>query len=212
MIKHILIIGFSFFLFACASALVAPKYEPTTSIKEEEYRRNKESNGLVLVAATGKRVWGCGSYENAELRSIGFDRLPSNKTEESPPDLVINTSDRGFMNYAYLLPPGTYAISYINIKVARSMSDVGYITANRSSLVKNDGGSFTVGAGENVYIGHFGIDCAYGPSLWRYYSEDQSSFNELVSSYKANYPYLSLENVSYRLFSSKDFGHEFKLQ
>ncbi len=213
-IKILSIFVLSLVLSSCASVVVQHTYAPTGGINELEYSDSKESKGLVLLAATGKRTWGCGNYENAELRSIGFDRLPSNKSLDSVPDLVINSSQQGFMNLAYMLEPGTYAISYINIKVASSVSDVGYITAKRSTLLDSSmpkGGTFTVIAGESVYIGHFGLDCAYGPTLWRFYAEDRNSFNDFVAGYSSYYPYLSLGIVSYRLFSTKDFGHEFTL-
>lgn len=110
-----------------------------------------------------------------------------------------------------MLEPGTYSLSYINIKVASSVKNIGYITANRSNLL-GKGGTFTVVKNEAVYIGHFGLDCTYGPTMWRYYAEDKNTFDELVSSYTSYYPYLSLSNVSYRLFSTKEFGHEFTLE
>lgn len=211
MINRVTVTLLSTLLISCASGVIQHKYAPTAGINQEEYIANKATSGLVLVAASGKRVWGCGSYQNAELRSIGFDLLPSDKNDELPPDFVINVSAQGFMNYAFLLPPGTYAISYTSIKVASSASEVGYITANRSALAQR-GGTFSVGPGENVYIGHFGIDCSLGPTLWRYYAEDNKSFNKMVSDYKSYYPYLSLDRVSYRLFSTEEFGHEFILR
>jgi len=215
MIKSLSVAFLSLLLSSCASVLVQHTYEPTDGINEANYSETKNIKGLVLVAATGKRTWGCGNYENAELRSVGFDLMGSVNGVASKPDLVINVSDQGFTNYAYMLEPGTYAISYINIKVANSIKNVGYITANRSSLLddqsKPKGGTFTVVGGEGVYIGHFGLDCAYGPTLWRYYSEDRDSFDSLVASYASHYPYISLKNISYRLFSTKNFGRNFIL-
>jgi hypothetical protein len=210
-IIKLLIFTVSLVLFSCGSPLVKNTYNPTASISKIEYLKSKESKGLVLLAASGKRTWSCGSYENAELRSVGFDRLSNNKEIDSPPDFIVNNSQQGFSNYAYMLEPGTYALSYLNIKVASSAKSVGYITANRSSLLEK-GGTFIVKANEAVYIGHFGLDCAYGPTMWRYYAEDENAFDELVSSYKSQYSYLSLDNVFYRLFSTKDFGHEFTLE
>lgn len=193
-----------------------PVYPPSEGLNKSQYVKYKQTMGVVLVAATGQRTWNCGEFENAELRSIGFDLVPSQKPDNAAPDLVINTSEQGFMNYAYLLEPGTYAVSFINIKVARSMKDVGYVTASRSNLIHKaeeaKGGTFSVRAGEVVYIGHFGLDCAYGPTLWRYYSEDRESFEGLVRDYGSYFPYLSLENVSYRLFDTKEFGREYTLQ
>jgi hypothetical protein len=201
-----------FFLASCSSVLRAYDYPETDDVTKETY--TSEEKGVVLVTTSGSRVWGCGSYENAELRSIGFDLEPSVKEKEAIPDLVINSTSDGHLNYAFLLEPGTYGISSISIKVARAMSDVGYINANRSALMegpKSKGGTFSVNAGETVYIGHFALDCAYGPTLWRFYLEDREGFNSYVDEYKAAYPYLDLDDVKYRLFTTKEFGHDFAL-
>lgn len=202
------------FLISCASVLVQHKYEGTEDVEKESYLQNAETKGVVLVTASGSRDWGCGGYENAELRSIGFDFQPSSKAPDAAPDLVINSTTDGHLNYAFQLAPGTYGISYINIKVSRSMSDIGYTTATRSSLISDGvskGGSFTVGEGEAVYIGHFALDCAYGPTLWRFYLEDQEGFDSYVQEFKSAYPFLNLESVKYQLFSTKEFGHDFEL-
>ncbi len=73
------------------------------------------------------------------------------------------------------------------------------------------GGTFAVNAGEVVYIGHFALDCDYGPTLWRFYLEDREGFDSYIDEYKSAYPYLDLENVKYQLFSTKEFGHGFTL-
>ncbi len=201
-----------FFLVSCSSVLIKHDYLATDDVSKEIYESEEKS--VVLVTTSGSRAWGCGSYENAELRSIGFDLEPSAKEKESIPDLVINSTPDGHLNYAFLLEPGTYGISYISIKVARSMSDVGYINANRSSLIEGSaskGGSFTINAGETVYIGHFALDCAYGPTLWRFYLEDREGFDSYVNEYKVAYPFLDLNDVKYRLFTTKEFGHDFAL-
>jgi hypothetical protein len=200
------------FLASCSSVLINHDYVATDDVSKETH--TSKTKGIVLVTTSGGRTWGCGSYENAELRSIGFDLEKSAKEKESIPDLVINSTPDGHMNYAFALEPGTYGISYISIKVARSMSDVGYINANRSALMEgplSKGGSFTVIAGETVYIGHFALDCAYGPALWRFYLEDREGFEGYVDEYKAAYPYLDLNDVKYRLFTTQEFGHDFAL-
>jgi len=210
--KKFAVLSLLFFLASCSSVLINHDHAATDDVSKEKY--TSEAKGIVLVTASGSRAWGCGSYENAELRSIGFDLEPSTKGKESIPDLVINSTPDGHLNYAFLLEPGTYGISYISIKVARSKSDVGYINANRSALVvgsASKGGSFTVNAGETVYIGHFALDCAHGPTLWRFYLEDREGFDGYVGEYKAAYPYLDLNDVKYRLFTTKKFGHDFVL-
>ncbi len=173
--------------------------------------------GVVLLAANWSREWNCGGFENAELRSVGFDLLPKRYADDKrSPDFVVNGSAGrpGFMNYAFLLEPGTYAISYTKVKIARSVSDVGYYTAVRSDLFESGnpkGGTFELSAGEVVYIGHFGLDCTLQPMMWRYYAENKDSFQEFVESYKPHYPFLKLDSVRYRLFKTKEFGHDFSL-
>ena len=199
---------------SCSSVLIQHNYQATNDVDRETYNNESNEKGIVLLSTSGSRAWNCGTYENAELRSIGFDLEPSTKAEGSPPDLVINSTPDGHLNYAVLLQPGTYGISYISIKAARSMSDVGYINTNRAVLMDgatSKGGSFTVNAGEPVYIGHFALDCTYGPTLWRFYLEDAEAFDDYINEYKAAYPYLNLDNAKYRLFTTKEFGHDFEL-
>jgi hypothetical protein len=119
-----------------------------------------------------------------------------------------------FLNYAFILPPGEYALSGVSIKVARSISEVGYLKAKRSDLIKDgkpDGGSFTVAAGEIVFIGNFFLDCQTGPMLWRYYPERQEDFQKQVAEYRAKFPFLEAERFRYRLFKTKYFGTDHEL-
>ena len=118
------------------------------------------------------------------------------------------------MNYAFLLDPGKYGISYVQVKVAKSISDVGYFRATRKELFDSDsprGGTFEVRAGEVVYIGHFGLDCTGQPILWRFYIENEKDFQEFVDRYRTHYPYVDLNNVKYRLFKTTLFGTDFHL-
>ena len=146
------------FLHACTSTLIQHEFSPTPSITEGQYSQEEKGKGLVLVSANWQRVWSCGGYENAELRSIGFDRMPSLQSSDSEsPDLVLNGSPTGprISNFAYLVEPGTYGLSYFQIKVAESVSEVGYRFASRSLLLNNEGskaGSFHIKAGEAVNL------------------------------------------------------------
>lgn len=72
------------------------------------------------------------------------------------------------MNYAFLVEPGEYLLSAFSVRVAKSVSKVGYFKAERGELVSagtSKGGSFTVSVGEIVYIGHFALDCFQNPVL-----------------------------------------------
>lgn len=200
---------------SCASEMVHHDFAATPSVTQSQYAESSKTMGAVVLAVNSNRYWGCGGYENAELRTVGFDLMPSKYTNnEQPPDFVINGSAGGpdFIIYSSMLLPGTYAISRIKIKVAKSMSDVGYLTADRSSLFDSNsplGGTFDVSAGEVVYLGHFGLDCADQPMLWRYYKEDEESFKELKNKLKTYIPYLN--DANFRLFKTSQFGHDFSL-
>lgn len=76
---------------------------------------------------------------------------------------------------------------------------------------KSLGGTFDVGAGEAVYLGHFYLDCSQQPILWRYYPEGRDEFNGYLASLKKIYPALDVEKVVFRLFQTKEFGQDYKL-
>lgn len=214
LIKASVVVALPILLTACASTTVTHTYPETLPVTQQAYTASAKEKGLLLVTTSGSRTWGCGEYENAELRSIGFDRQPSKKQGDVPADLIINSTPEGHKNHVFLLEPGVYGISYFSIKAAKSMLDIGYINANRKQLIENGksiGGSFSVNPGEVVYIGHFALDCAYSPIPWRYYIEGEASFNNYVSEFKSLHPYLNLEKVNYRLFSTKEFGQDYEL-
>jgi hypothetical protein len=163
------------------------------------------------------RKWGCGAYENAQIITFSFDKMPSGpRAKEAAADFVLTTPNRllvdpKFISYAFLLDPGKYALSHTKVKAARSASDVGHFTADRSLLLK-DGeshGRFHVDAGETVYIGSFFLDCYQQPQLWRYYTIKEE-FPGQVDKYKKAYPFLDLNNVIYRLFETDVFGLPYK--
>lgn len=179
-----------------------------------------ESKGVVLLAVRWDRRWKCAGYENAQLRVIGFDKLPSTKPDDAAsPDLLLDDAPLlltkpAFDNYAFLVEPGEYGLSRLEIKVARSMTDVGFFNAPRSKLLQGGqplGGKFTVAAGEVVYLGHFYLDCYQQPTLWRYYPEGREGFKEYLASVKRMYPALDVEKVTFRLFQTKEFGRDYKL-
>jgi hypothetical protein len=206
-------------LAACAGTQPI-KFQATEVISKDVYTQSPKTNGVVLMDINWGRWWGCGGYENAQLISLAFDRLPVQVIDDqSEPALVLHSPSRimvdpVFLNYAYSLEPGEYALSAISIKAAKSTSDVGFFTARRSHLYKDGmpiGGSFTINPGEVVYIGSFFLDCAYGPTLWRYYPDGREAFNEKIEAYKNSYPFLDLSDVKFRLFKTKVFGRDYDL-
>jgi hypothetical protein len=176
--------------------------------------------GVVLLDVNWGRRWNCGGFENAELRGIAFDRLPTSKSsDDAPADLTLvqppNLASRpAFDSYAIVVDPGEYVLSGFSIKVARSVSDVAYWVAKRSELLEGGkivGGSFKVSARETVYIGNFWLDCFQRPQLWRYYTEGVENFHTHLAQYKNKYPYIDIEHVTYRLFDTDALGRPYTL-
>lgn len=209
-----------FLLSACVGVTQPIKFQGTDVITKSAYTQTNSSNGVVLMDINWGRWWGCGGRENAQLISLTFDHLPANSYEDDViPSLVIHSPSRlmvdpVFKNYAYSLEPGEYAISSFSIKVADASNKVGFLTARRSQLYKNGksiGGTFVVNPNETVFIGNFYLDCAYGPTLWRYYPEGQANFNKQLDEYRNSFPFLNLSNVHYRLFKTTEFGRDYEL-
>ncbi len=191
--------------------------EPLTS---DAYKQFGASKGVVLFAVRWDRKWNCGGFENAQLRAIGFDKLPTQKpNDDEAPDILLDDAPLImtkpiFENYALLVEPGEYGLSRLHIKVARSVSDVGVFKIPRSTFLKDgqsSGGTFKVGAGEIVYIGHFYLDCYKQPILWRFYSEDREAFDRYLTAVKKEYPMLDVTKAQFRLFQTTEFGYDFQL-
>jgi hypothetical protein len=214
---------FCLFLSACAF----PKTSSSTAgrdcaveFNEAQYLREKDSAGIVLISVNWSRKWNCGEFENAQLKKLAFDNSDSSaRNDTSEADLVLEnpsiiSSPPVFTHYAYLLPPGRYLLSGFKVKVARSINEVGFFDLKRSDL-RRDGklsfGSFDVGPGQAVYIGHFFIDCAAQPIPWRFYLENHASFNQYLNEVEKKYSSLPAENVKFRLFQTDVLGHPFSL-
>lgn len=208
-----------FFLALVASAFAA---DPVAirEVTKRTYQAGIAANAVVVFDVNWGRHWNCGGYENAELMTLEFNRVTGElKAPDAKADFIVNGPSRltrtlKFLNYAFILPPGEYALSGVSIKVARSVSDVGYLNAKRSDLIRDgkpEGGSFTVAAGEIVFIGNFFLDCQTGPMLWRYYPESKEDFQKQVAEYRAKFPFLEAERFRYRLFKSKYFGTDYEL-
>lgn len=208
-------------LASCASIRLHGETGKSVEASASAYRQKRLEQGVVLLDVRWGRQWPCGQYQNAQLISFTFDKMPLvGRSDDAPADLTIATVRRvrvrpWFENYALLVPPGDYALSGFTIKVAQSASQVGYWVAGRSDLFKEGrpiGGQFTVMPGEAVYIGNFALDCqTRTPTLWRYYTSGESWFSEHLLDYKNKYPFLDLSDVTYRLFETELFGVPYKL-
>ena len=205
---------------ALATSAFATDTVAIREVTRKSYQTGIATSAVVVFDVNWGRHWNCGGYENAELMKLEFDRITGEpKAPDAKADFVVDGPSRltrklRFLNYAFILPPGEYALSGVSIKVARSVSDVGYLNAKRSDLTKDgkpEGGSFTVAAGEIVFIGNFFLDCQTGPMLWRYYPEKKEDFQSQVAEYRAKYPFLEAERFRFRLFKTKYFGTDFEL-
>jgi hypothetical protein len=205
---------------SCATVEIRDDIGVTAEATPESYVKNKSAYGVVLLDARWARQWRCATYENAQLVSFSFDRMPLvAKSNDAKADILIGstsqlTASQKFESYALLVPPGEYALSGFKIKVAKSVSDVGYWVANRSDVNKNEAasaGKFLVAPGEAVYIGNFALDCYQVPTLWRYHSDGKDAFEKQIADYRSKYPFLDLSNVKFRLFETTTNGRPYVL-
>jgi hypothetical protein len=210
-----------FLAFALSPCLAGAADSPlAVEATQRGYADTGRTKGLVVLSVNWGRKWGCGGFQNASLRELSFDRLPTAKQKDDEMgDLVLEPPLRlgsrpDITDYVFLVEPGEYALSFFSIKVGRSESDVGYLRYGRSQLVgdgKTLGGSFTAKAGESVYIGEFFLECTGKPTLWRYYEEDRDSFRRKMAAVRRRYPFLDVDKVQFRLFSTKIFGRPYDL-
>jgi len=170
-------------------------------------------HGVVILQVNWGRQWGCGGFENAQLVRLRFDQL-SPPTGQTPDSLELETPsmvrvDDRFEAYAFLLRPGRYALAGFELKVAKSMSEVLRREVGPADLVHDGealGGRFRIDAGEIVYIGGFGLDCAADPIPWRYYIDDSARFEASVAGFRNRFPFTQDRPVRYRLFETDRFG------
>ena len=191
-------------------------------LTEALYRAEGAAKGVVLLDVDFGRYGRCGGHETAQLRRIAFNRMPLVDRAVSPPadaevsgPPLLAAAPRAMRNFALLLSPGEYAMTRISIRVTQSMSEVGHIELGSEQLAPNGvakAGSFSVSAGEVVYIGNFKIDCAPPMTLWRYYTQGKSGFARHLSEYGQTFPFLRLEDVQYRLFETKTIGTPYELK
>lgn len=177
----------------------------------------KPELGVLIIQVNWGRSWKCGQFENAQLQALTFTKSPIEDTTplsldlETPSKLLV---DNKYLPYAFVVQPGEYVLTGFDVKVARSAVDVSHIKASKDHLLKDGkptGGTFTVGAGEAVYVGHFGLDCGAEPFLWRNYLESREDFEKYVRGFREKFPFMKPVPVQYRLFSTQLFGRPFSL-
>lgn len=175
--------------------------------------------GVVLADVNWGRQWKCGSFENAQLENLKFERIPLDKKHDKYSQIILESPsrlfvDNKFIGYGFMVKPGRYALTGWSVKAAKSVHDVGYFNASRDQLVKGDdypGGSFEVGANEIIYIGNIFLDCLQTPMPWRYYTEGKENFHKQAEQYKAKYKFIKDRTITYRLLDTKYFGTPYSL-
>ena len=175
----------------------------------QEYLQQKSAMGVVLLSVNWSPRLNCSGFENAQLQGLSFDQVPTVRGDDERGDLVIDDADAGTVDYAFIAPPGAYALSGFDIKVVKSARDSGGFRAVRSRLLKDgfavDGG-FDVRAGEIVYIGDFSVACRKQPLPWRSYPDGPAEFQEYLGRIKSRFPALDLDKAQFRPMATKQFG------
>jgi hypothetical protein len=212
----VLVVTLLVLISGCTSPAVLSK--PKQEVTAESFENDK-TKGLVVLSAIWGRTWKCAQFENGQLRSFGFDRLPSQTmADDAVPQILLEGSpiyaERQPVNYVLALEPGEYGLATFTIKVALSVTDVKIVGVGRARLFegrKPIGGTFHVNAGELVYIGHFGLDCYKEPTIWRYYPEGRDGFDSYKKVIKKQYPFLDVDNMQFRLFETSVLGRNYVL-
>jgi hypothetical protein len=188
--------------------------EIAVPFKRSLYEQTASTKAVVLISVNWNRQWKCGTYENAQLQSFSFDKAGTEKEVSAMPDLLLKddsfiSTPSGFVNYAFVVDPGEYLFGGFRLKVAKSVSEVGYFSADRSILLadgKSKVGRFQVEAGEIVYLGHFAVNCTGQPMPWRYYAQPGSDFDKYLNVIKKQFPSIDTQSVKFRPFETSVMG------
>lgn len=188
------------------------------ALSESGYRAARSELGIVVLEVNWGRRWDCAGYENAQLQKLEFRAgsttgFTGRRLElETPSKLFV---DDEYLPLAIMVEPGTYAITGFDVKTARSVSDIGHWIADESDLIEGGraiGGSFKVGAGEIVYLGHFTLDCDDSVMPWRLYLGNREEFERYVARFREWHPYTADVDVEFRLFDTDRLGTPFVLR
>ena len=172
------------------------------SLTEDAYTAAAGRLGVIILEVNWGRRWNCGAYENAQLQRLTFNA-------GSPESGRI---DGEFTPMAIMVEPGQYALTGFDVKVARSVSDVGHYIGTDKELLPDGqprGGTLSIAAGEIIYIGHFGLDCGNEVMPWRYYLTEQEEFVAYVGGFRDAFPFTASSDVEYRLFDTETIGRAF---
>lgn len=78
-------VALALFLLCFAELALSQTAVPLARLDADEYSKVKDKKGVVILAVNWNRRWKCGQYENAQLRSFGFDRMPVTKSTDDAP-------------------------------------------------------------------------------------------------------------------------------
>jgi hypothetical protein len=206
-------------MIATLSLLASLPVAAQVPLSEDAFRQSGLAKGTVILQVNWGRYWKCGPYENAQLQRLAFRRVSENGIPPAGEDWELSpfstlVTKPSFEPYVVLLEPGRYALAGIRLKVAASNSNIKVVDVDSSKLIvdgKSLGGSFTVSAGEVVYIGHFGVDCHGEPTPWRFYVDGKQEFDRYVDGFHKRYPYTKDVPVVFRLFETDHFGQPYDL-
>lgn len=215
--RILIFIASTIMLFAASS--VAANAD-LVELNKKRYEAGGKDNAVLLLHVNWGRQWKCAGLENAQLQALEFSPTSQNGGRSSEKSLLLEIPSKLFVKdtfvpLALLIEPGEYALSAFDVKVAHSSTKVGHLKAGESQLFKEGkpiGGTFSVQAGEIVYIGHFGLDCAKEPIPWRFYIEGKSEFEAYAKGFHDEFPFTKSVPVQFRLFSTTMFGQEYILQ
>ena len=97
-------------------------------------------NAVLMLGVNWGRTWKFGRYENAQIEALTFRQSPL--TSDNQVSLELKTPSKlaiedKFVPYAFVVKPGEYVLTSFDVKVARSVSDVGHLKRAEESLVKD---------------------------------------------------------------------------
>lgn len=197
-------------IFALSTSEVFANFDKFSKKSYEEYEIEK---AVIIYGVNWGRQWGCAGVDNAQLQSLIFAPVDSvsdgldgkNWVLTNPSKLLAKNNSH---SYAIILSPGEYELIGFDIKISNSSKEIGHIKGSKY-LFENGlfvGGTFYVNAGEIIYIGDFGLDCAGDqPIPWRYYIEKED-FQSFTDGFRKKYKFIGNKQINYRLFQTDKFG------
>ena len=200
-------------------AIVPTVVSAQVALTKRSYQELNSSKGLVILHVNWGRYWNCGGHENAQLQRLSFRRIDASADVSHEKDWVLAPASTlltrpHFDPYAVYLDPGEYALSGFRFKIANSVTDIQVAEPGPADLIvegKPMAGSFTVGAGEAVYIGHFGVDCNGEPTPWRYHLDGSKEFAGYVDGFHKHFGFMKDAMITFRLFKTESIGQPYEL-